>query len=260
MITPMPEPDYHAHPAFSKSQLDLVRRAPGLLQWQRNAPAEPTISLDIGKAMHCLILEPDEFDKRFATLPELNLRTNAGKAERDIFQQQNADKTIISADDMTMLRTMRESVYAHPEARALLEMDGTPELSMFWRDPETGLDCRARPDWWIRSRSIMVDLKTTDDAAKFHFSARDYRYDVQQAYYSDGAEQNGEAPDVFLFIVVGKTRSMGRYPVRVIELHPASVEAGRAEYREDLRTVSECVESGSWSGVEYMTLPERKYY
>ena len=77
----------------------------------------------------------------------------------------------------------------------------------------------------------MVDLKTTDDAAKFHFSARDYRYDVQQAYYSDGADQDGEAPDVFLFIVVSKTRSMDATQCALSRLHPASVEAGRIEYR-----------------------------
>ena len=105
---PNAEPDHHAHPAFSKvcSSTSCAERRPSAVAAWRTSRASPYRSTSV-RPCTASFLSPDEFDKRFATLPELNLRTNsAGKAERDIFQQQNADKTIISADDMTM-RTMR---------------------------------------------------------------------------------------------------------------------------------------------------------
>ena len=40
----------------------------------------------MGSAIHCLLLEPDEFKDRFIIAPPFNRRTNAGKAEEAEFQ------------------------------------------------------------------------------------------------------------------------------------------------------------------------------
>lgn len=73
--------DYHAGPGISKSQLDDIAISPAIYQWRRHAPvdAEKTAALDLGTALHCLLLEPDEFSKRFEIAPEVNRRTTAGK-------------------------------------------------------------------------------------------------------------------------------------------------------------------------------------
>lgn len=253
----IPADQYHTGPGYSISQLDLVRRAPGLVQWARNSPYTGSDAADIGTAVHCLLLEPDEFARRYVVEPVFNRRTNAGKADAEAFAVNNHDRLIISADDHEQILAMQASVMAHPDARALLTMPGESESSIYWTDPTTGLLCRCRPDRWARSHRIMIDVKTTDDAAKFHWSVRDYRYDVQAAFYSDGAAAVGEPVDVFVFVVVGKRREMGRYPVRVIELDPATIEAARAEYQQDLYAVAECERTGAWSGVEFMIPPRR---
>ena len=58
--------DYHAGDGVSKSQLDLVALSPALLQWQKMAPVdeEKTKALDMGTALHCLLLEPDDFERK----------------------------------------------------------------------------------------------------------------------------------------------------------------------------------------------------
>lgn len=73
--------DYHAGNGVSKSQLDMVALSPALLQWQKSAPVdtEKLKALDMGTALHCLLLEPEEFDKRFIVAPTFNRRTNQGK-------------------------------------------------------------------------------------------------------------------------------------------------------------------------------------
>ena len=252
--------DYHADPAISKSQLDLVRRAPGLLEWSRNAPRGVSDAADIGNAAHCMLLEPAEFADRFIVAPKFDRRTNQGKADAAAFEADCAGKTILSDDDWDKLQHMRDSVMAHPDAASLLSLKGLAEHSVWWTDPITGVQCRARPDWWIKDHRIMVDVKTADKAADFHWSVRDYRYDVQQAFYSDGAAHAGAPVDMFLFLVVGKSREMGRYPVRVVELLAADVERGRQEYQHDLATVAECQRTKEWPGIERVSVPERKYY
>ncbi|MGE5046901.1 exodeoxyribonuclease VIII, partial [Yersinia enterocolitica] len=59
--------DYHSGPGVSKSQLDDVAINPAILTWKKTAPVdtEKLKALDMGTALHCLLLEPEEFDKRF---------------------------------------------------------------------------------------------------------------------------------------------------------------------------------------------------
>lgn len=75
--------EYHAGPGVSKSQLDQIAESPATYIWAKNAPLdqEKLKAFDMGSAIHCLLLEPDEFESRFIIAPPFNRRTNAGKAE-----------------------------------------------------------------------------------------------------------------------------------------------------------------------------------
>lgn len=105
--------DYHAGDGVSKSQLDMVALSPALLQWQKSAPVdtEKLKALDMGTALHCLLLEPEEFDKRFIVAPQFNLRTNQGKADQEAFLKdvENMGMTVNAADDFTRLHRRRTS-------------------------------------------------------------------------------------------------------------------------------------------------------
>lgn len=290
--------DYHSGEGYSKSQLDLVRRSPALVQWAKKAPMSLSDAADIGTAAHMLILEPDQFSQYYAdefipprnalkTVDDLReyLDTNgieykksdakAALEQAALGYDRNApvltvlkrkweasSKVKLTSEQHRSIHEMRDSVMAHPEASALLSLhDGKAEQSVYWIDSDTGLLCRCRPDWMSESHRIVADLKTTDDLNKFHWSVRDYRYDVQDAFYSDGVANALMTPlDSFLFIAVGKKRQMGRYPVAVIELDHNDVAAARDEYKQDLYTIAECERVNEWPGVEIMTVPPRRNY
>lgn len=85
--------DYHAGDGVSKSQLDMVAKNPALLKWVQAAPEdeEKKSALDMGTALHCLLLEPGEFDKRFIVSPKFDRRTKQGKADEEAFLSDVAD-------------------------------------------------------------------------------------------------------------------------------------------------------------------------
>lgn len=232
----MPSADYHAHPAIGKSTLDLIARDPHLVEWARHAPqdASKTSALDFGDAMHAILLEPERLTADFAVAPELNLRTNDGKAEYKRFVEQHAGKTILDHDDYRKLQLMLASVRANRQAMALLEGDeGFNEHSWFWTDRETGLECKCRPDRYIPSRALLIDVKTTPDISKFKFSVEDYRYYVQDAWYCDGMAANG-IDCTMAFLVVQTSIECGRYPVQVVTLPQETFLYGQQIYRRDL--------------------------
>lgn len=234
--------EYRAADAISKSDLDLVNKSPDLLEWVRNAPKGDCTSTEIiGTATHSAILEPDLFKIEYIRQPEFNLRTNAGKANAAAFVEANKNNTVLSADDYDMVLAMRDSVLAHPLANKLLTSPGQSEASIFFE--VDGIKCKCRPDRIVDPSvfgcHIIADVKTTDDIDKFHYSIRDYRYHVQDAYYSEGYFQlTGEWPR-FLFVVVGKKRLFGRHPVRVFELTQDDKDEGRAEFMADLERYQE---------------------
>lgn len=255
----IPNHDYHAGLGVSKSQLDMVAMTPALLKWQKSAPVdtEKLKALDMGSALHCLLLEPDEFDKRFIVAPAFNRRTNQGKEDEAAFLRDVAsmEMTVMDAEQGRKLKLMRDSAMAHPAARWLLEADGHAEASFYWTDEETGELCRIRPDRYLVNHPVIVDVKKVADMDRFARHVEEFRYHVQDAMYREGFKQvTGEAPG-FFFLAVSETIDCGRYPVRVFELDAEDVDTGHSLFRRDLNTYHQCRSTDDWGGVETIKRP-----
>lgn len=249
---------YHAGPGVSKSQLDLLHQCPALLQWSRKAPEdeEKKKALDIGDACHAMILEPHRFDQEYAVGPDAPRNTKAGKEAWVAFEERAGGRVVLTHAEGRKVRLIRESVMAHPFARQLIEAEGDVEASIYWDERSTGHLARCRPDKTLSKYGWLVDLKTTADLQKFERSVYDYRYHVQDAFYSDGyAAHFGEQPAGFLFIAVSTSISCARYPVRIFCLDEEAKRRGRNDYLSDMVTYARCMDTGEWPGIETLSLP-----
>ncbi|CDG21022.1 conserved protein of unknown function [Xenorhabdus poinarii G6] len=251
--------DYHKGAGISKSQLDIIDQAPAELIWQRNAPVdeEKTGALDIGTALHCLLLEPDEFQKRFKIGPDVNRRTSAGREqEREFLEMcERENITPITHENNRKLLIMRDSAMAHPIAKWCLESAGHAESSIYWNDYTTGVLCRSRPDKLIETHHWIVDVKSAADMEKFEKDFYKYRYHVQDAFYSDGYQDLTGEPPTFVFLVVSTSVNCGRYPVRIFIMDDQIKGAGRASYQRNLETYAECLRTNEWPGIRTLSLP-----
>ncbi|EFN6070707.1 exodeoxyribonuclease VIII, partial [Escherichia coli] len=230
--------NYHAGPGVSKSQLDDIADTPALYLWRKNAPVDTTKTktLDLGTAFHCRVLEPEEFSNRFIVAPEFNRRTNAGKEEEKAFLMECAStgKTVITAEEGRKIELMYQSVMALPLGQWLVESAGHAESSIYWEDPETGILCRCRPDKIIPEFHWIMDVKTTADIQRFKTAYYDYRYHVQDAFYSDGYEAQFGVQPTFVFLVASTTVECGRYPVEIFMMGEEAKLAGQQEYHRNL--------------------------
>jgi len=235
--------EYHAHPAMSNTRLSMFAKDPNLLVWMDNCPVdtEKLKTFDFGKAMHAILLEPDILKSDFVMMPELNLRTNDGKKERAEFIAANEGKSILTFDEHKKLNLMYESVMAHPAARKIIEADGICEGSFFFKDEDSGVNCRVRPDKVLDNYA--ADIKTTPDLGKFKFSVDDYRYFVQDPFYLDGIRSCDFEVDHMKFIAIQSMIEIGRYPCMVVTLDQEIVEYGRATYKRELQEYAEFIES-----------------
>lgn len=257
----MSNADYHAHASISSSAVKVFNRSP-LHYWQaylnpNREPSESKAGMVLGSLVHTLFLEPEQYAAEYAILPtSIDKRTKAGKAEFAEFEQANAGKCLISAEQYQTAQNMTASLESHPVTQLLDQHDGIVEASIFYADPTTGVECRVRPDWCLPPcdafpNGLIIDLKSTDDArpAAFSRTCANFGYDVSAAMYVDGFQLHyctAEPPD-FLFLVVERDAP---YAVACYQASYDMLNNGRTKLNRSLSEFAKCQISNIWPGYD----------
>lgn len=272
--------DYHAAPGISKTGLDRAHQAPALFKFFRENPETLTKAMEVGQELHTAVLEPEEFSKRYAVLPEdPQILTKDGKpavspwatAEgKALIKALSEDgrKLVLKHSDAHEILTAAKVAHEHSRAAVL---KGIRELSFWWKDPETGLLCKCRPDVITVSRApALVDYKSAQAVYPervWQLQMHRRRYHVQAAFYLDGVlhalAQSGQntllpvIPKSFIYFAQEKTAP---YLAKPWHLGDSSVALGRREYQADLKAIAECERTKTWPGypekIETIELPE----
>jgi hypothetical protein len=129
---------------------------------------------------------------------------------------------------------MVEAIRRHPLASKMIR-DGVSELTLKWTDPETGLTCKSRLDYYVESLGMIVDAKSTLDARwdPFRRDMIKYGYEVQDALYRGAARSSSRFKvQHFVFFAVEK---VAPYAVATYTLDEAGIAAGYSKARGALR-------------------------
>jgi PDDEXK-like domain of unknown function (DUF3799) len=242
---------YHARHlgVVNKGALTAIGRSPKYYRSWLAEPDEDTPAFAFGRAFHCAILEPEIFARDYTVAPDFgDCRFKEAKAARDEWRQANAGKIELTAADGLAIERMAASLRSH-ELGALVLRDGEPELTIVWQDEDTGLFCKTRPDYWVRSRRMCIDLKSTEDArlASFTRDAVRFDYPLQDALYRSAFAAVGESVDHFLFVAVEKTPP---FDVSVLTLDQDGVSRGYSRCRMRMDLMAECLRTDQWPGYE----------
>ncbi len=258
IIHDMTNADYHATSAVSNSVLSSIARSPAhcyaLHIAEDRKPMPTTPAFFAGTLAHCAILEPAALLDRYMLKPEgLDMRTKEGKAWKAALP---AGVLTIDADEYATALAQRDAVHGVPELAELLGA-GVAEVSAFWRDDETGLQCKCRPDWvhtLSDGRVILVDVKTTTDASPQQFSRTVWRYGYhrQAAWYSAGyARAAGVEVAGFVFAAVTNARP---FIAAAHTLDDDYLRIGQDECRSLLDEYADCKLTGRWPAFPGMNL------
>jgi hypothetical protein len=248
LVEGMPEEDYHAHPALSASGMKQLLRSPLHYQQSRAVRVEKP-AFDVGHAAHGLVLgvgAPIEQIDASLLSADGGIRSNAAKA--DVERIRAEGKIPLKPETYVKVRAMADSILANPKARALLELDGYTEVSLFAVDPETGVPLRGRLDRLAGSRCF--DVKTTNDVRMHKLRALIYEfgYDVQGETYRLLVQLVlGVDPEPVELIFVEKEAP---YEVRVVRLGDGWQAGGFARMRRAIEVFASCVEFGIWPGAD----------
>lgn len=247
LIPGLPAEQYHANRAVGHSGLVRIMRSPAHFQDYISHPPVPTPAMALGTAVHAAILEPMVFGDIYVVAPKFDRRTKDGKVAAEAWDAQNAGKIALTPEQMQDVQSMACFVRCHAGAERLLS-SGIAEMSGFWRDPETGIECKCRPDFLAAQDDLItgiVDVKTCCDASADAFarSIASLGYDVQAAFYQDGIKAVTGITVPFYFVAVEKEAP---FAVAAYKASEEMIETGRAKYRAALQLLQWCREHDRW--------------
>ena len=236
---PMTREEYDAIDAVNWSTLKYALKS-GLHYKHCLTSATPeTDEMRLGRAVHTAVFEPGLFGDEYVVWEG---GRRAGGSWED-FRAAYATRTILRPEDAEHARTISDAVHAHPVARQLLRC-GASEVSVTWKDRDTGIVCKGRPDWLCDA--ALVDLKTTRDIdiKAFGRHGGGLLYHGQLAYYQMGLAANG----IELPVKIIAVESSPPYDVAVYEMDEDTLWAGEIRARQALATVAQCRKTRTWPG------------
>ena len=204
-------------------------------------PEESSEALLFGSVLHGRLLEPATFAGRFFGMPKVDRRTKAGKALAESLEKEAAGRARFPEDWLSAIDRIVANARAHRRVRRLLSA-GEAEVALSWIDPETGVKCKIKIDWWHDLRSL-ADVKSAADITRDGFGKACARlhYPLSAAMYCEGVYQvTGEEPE-WTFIACEKTAP---HTVAAYDATEAFLHCGRQKLRTALRRLAECRAKG----------------
>lgn len=269
--------DYHRILGLTKSGLMELRRSPAhFWHWMNSTSGESTKAMQIGTACHTLVFEPHKWFEEICVIPDdapkkpTEIQRNAKKPSDetiasikwwDDFNANKKGRATISAEDEAMVRSMTEMVRANEEVNALLtHPSAKAEVSIVSVEKVKGLDivCKGRCDLITMDGTVMVDLKTCEDASPEAFgkSFMKMGYWMQAAHYLKIAQNSGMKVEKFIFVAVEKQKP---HSTALYTLDASSLEKAFAIRQRLMENLSDCIARNDFpayqKGVQALSLP-----
>lgn len=230
-IIDIDDPGYFRLKSIDQSQLKQFLKNPADWAYHRlNDDHKPTDAMKFGTAFHAYLLGTSDV----VSLPEgESFRSKDNQKWRD--EQLEAGNIIVSYNDMQLLKRMKEGIEQtslmpeYPDYMELIEQ-GTKEQCIEWKDRQTGLMLKAKPDLIPVGTDYLVDLKTAQkaDAESFAKEVINYGYHIQTVFYRaavaackpDAFDRGSKAPSTMQFWVFEKSDACDWQPFSISDDNP----------------------------------------
>lgn len=258
--------EYHGNknllpgPAVSKSDIKHIAPPSGnpkkfWANWNQNPnrrPHKASKALNFGRLVHCLMGGDEIFDEEFIIRPD-TLEGVEYHGNRTVWinwmkEQAAAGLTVVTKADMEKVYLMSHDAKDSGIVRDGA-LNGDIELSLFARDPKTGIWLKSRPDVMSNRGGDFADLKTAASLEPEFLTRQmgDLGYYIQGALTKMVCDllQVTFTSFTFVYTYTGDDYQDTDYRI----LSEEAIATGERVIRYGLDTIRECQTSGQWPGV-----------
>lgn len=278
---------YLAVKAESSSALKEVLKSPRHYLIYRNEDLRPKDEshFTLGTFIHSAFLEPRKFDKVKVLPAGGNKSSKAGITlliqyywdllgiSPDVFlpemkmddlketlfdlevMAKKAGYTFIDADMEQIVKIVRSSYKTYGNGIIpRLVAQGRNEVSMYGKDPSTGLRVKIRPDCMLLEEqvgaNIILSVKTTSATSveAFMRDAAKYRYELAEGMYLQVASEITGRKFTGTLMLVAQT--VIPFQCFLLWLDAEDLACGKYKYQQAIDIVKQCKVNNSWPGFE----------
>lgn len=205
----------------------------------------------LGRAAHHLLFGEAGFAKQFIVRPERlgGERWHGNRTDCKLWLADKEQKglTVLTPAQVDVIHGIAEALMEEPLVKAGI-LNGEIERSWFWKDVETGVWLRSRPDASPNDSLDFADLKLTRSVMPHDLQRTigEYGY-FQQAGLLDELCRNlmGKPINSFSLVFV---ENKAPYCVQIVTLKEGDIERGTKANRAALRRFAACLTSKQWPG------------
>lgn len=248
----LPASDYHHDLDIqSCSLLKAMLESPAHYDYQFTNPRKKSKAMDFGSLVHTLVLEPHKLPLEYAIYPDKrDGRDSAFKA----FCKQHETKIVVDEIELQEARFLTERILGRairlrpgqpgrPFGRYLEESER--EVSIYYDDPETGIQCRVRFD--ALHPEAAFDLKKSAEVTltpwlragiRLHYDLQAHMYSLAEMLFSDRRK-----PLPFVFVAGELARP---YSVSVFTAGESFLREGAIKYARAMGSIAACRQVHHW--------------
>jgi len=221
-------------------------------------------ALEFGKAVHFLLLSEGTFRDHYVIRPETYVDEkgtekpwsgNAGKCKLWLADAAKEGLTVLTVDQVETIKRMADDASTYPEVQQGI-LNGRAERSMMFKDPETGIWLRSRPDVIPAADGVFCDLKSTSSMDEDFLERQifDCAYYLQAAMNRMVCRGLGIPFETFALLYVLNDDVPDTAHV---EIESQTIDRGEECVRWALRTIRKCLDEDYWPGREPFNRGER---
>lgn len=242
----LPDHEYHADVHIqSCSMLKNMLVSPAHYRCAVSRPHAPTDSMEFGTLVHLLTLQPHLMLAQLAVFPGIK---NARTAEFKEFTELHTGMLIVDEPTMHLAEAARDRLLDQAVmGRRFGDFvaEGESEVSIYYTDPSTGVQCRTRQD--LLHPEAVFDLKTTMHPGMKQWTrqALALSYDMQAYMYSlsDSLYSGRDHALPFVFMSVENELPLS---VSARRAGDAFMQEGSRKYQQAISAFAACAKVDYW--------------
>ena len=273
---------YLASPGVSQTNLKVFEKeTPRKAKWMIEHPRPPSKAMELGTAVHHVLLEPPETFNDLVVIKPKFLKSGKGvtaavkaeiKVQEALWDAHHVDRVVVGTEQRETLVRMYDSVYNFNNwMKEDMGLDifcpqSKNESSVFWveqieitKGVTQTVECRARLDQ-IHKSGVTLDVKTTRSAQldEFMRSAYKFGYDFQCAHYLSGLSEFMETnTDMYLILAV---ENEPPYDCALFTYNQETINHALGRVKACMHTYATCMATNEWPGypkeIQTLGLPD----